>query len=231
VTTPYSTTTTRPRFLLLGDSHAGVIGRAAQAAGIAFAGGPIGSARDFNADFFDRRGHDIVFRDAGADQHYRTFLSEVDGAGLGGLAVPLVCTFGFSPHVVATTENWHPYRQADGGLLPGFLASGLFDDIVTATARGALAFYRLAGELGLRVLAVLAPQQIPVMADPAVFRAAQESLRRSVLAAGAEVVDLRDRVTGADGRQRPEFCDVNDPIHGNLAFGRLILADLLARGL
>jgi len=42
---------------------------------------------------------------------------------------------------------------------------------------------------------------------------------------------LRDLVTDATGDQRPELCEADDPIHGNLAFGRLILADLLERGL
>ena len=46
-----------------------------------------------------------------------------------------------------------------------------------------------------------------------------------------ELVDLRARVTDATGFQRPELCEAGDPIHGNLAFGRLILADLLDRGL
>lgn len=72
MTTPYSTTTGRARFLLLGDSHAGAVGRAARAAGLPFAGGPTGSGRDFLGPFFDPRGaDDITFRDAEAERLYR----------------------------------------------------------------------------------------------------------------------------------------------------------------
>ncbi|MEV5595502.1 hypothetical protein [Streptomyces sp. NPDC052496] len=244
MTTPYSTTTTRAdtpgtapapaapaRFLLLGDSHAGPVGRAAKAAGIPFSGGPIGAGRDFNADFFDLRGTDVTFRKPEADAYYRRFLDDLGIAGLGELAVPLVCTFGFSAHFVATTENWRIYRVRGGGFAPGFLESRLFGDLVRATVRDALAFYEHARGLGLRVLAVLPPQRVPGLSDPDVFMAAQDVVRRAVTALGVEAVDLRDRVTDASGRQRPELCEANDMIHGNLAFGRLILADLLARGL
>jgi hypothetical protein len=219
------------RFLLLGDSHAGPIGRAARAAGIPFQGGPIGAARDFNAEFFDLHGEDPVFREPEADELYRGFLAGLGVPGLGQLTVPLVLTFGLSAHFFATTENWQLYRGPDGGFLPGFVTSRLFDDIVRAMARDALAFYRHARGLGLRVLAVLPPQRVPGMSDPVIFMAAQETMRTALEALDIEVVDLRARVTDSAGFQRRELCEADDPIHGNLAFGRLILADLLGRGL
>lgn len=231
VTTPSSTTTTPARFLLLGDSHAGPIGRAAKAAGLPFVGGPIGSGRDFNADFFDVRDDGLVFRDTEVDGLYRGFLTELAVADIGKLAIPLVSTFGLSAHFFATTENWQIYREADGGFLPGFLSSQLFDDIVCAMARDALVFYRHTIDLGLRVVAVLPPQRVPGMSDPAVFMAAQETIRRALVALGVEIVDLRARTTDGAGRQRAALCEPDDPIHGNLAFGRLIVADLLSRGL
>ncbi|MBK3573020.1 hypothetical protein JHN63_04110 [Streptomyces sp. MBT65] len=46
-----------------------------------------------------------------------------------------------------------------------------------------------------------------------------------------ELVDLRDRVTDASGLQRPAFCQVDDTIHDNRAFGRLVVSELLDRGL
>ncbi|MFJ9445657.1 hypothetical protein ACIRRH_27915 [Kitasatospora sp. NPDC101235] len=231
MTTPSSTTTAPARFLLLGDSHAGPIGRAAKAARIPFQGGPIGAGREFTDDFFEPREHDVVFRKAEADEYYRGFLAEMDVDGLGRLAVPLVSTFGLSAHFVATRENWRIYRQRDGGFAPGFLSGPLFDAIVRATVRDALAFYRHALGLGLRVLAVMPPQRVPEQSDAVVFMAAQEVVRSALDALGVEIVDLRTRTTGPDGFQRPEFCEADDSIHGNLAFGRLILADLLARGL
>ncbi|MGK5639800.1 hypothetical protein ACSNOK_16020 [Streptomyces sp. URMC 126] len=231
MTTPYSTTTTPARFLLLGDSHAGPVGRAAQAAGVPFAGGPIGSGRDFTAGFYDRRGDDVVFRDAETEARYRSFLDELGVPGLDRVTVPLVCTFGFSAHFVATTENWRIYRTRGGGFPPGFLGGPLFDALVRAAVRDALAFYAHARRLGLRVLAVMPPQRVPGMSDREVFMAAQESVRRAVAGLGVEVVDLRARTTDASGLQRPELCEKDDIIHGNLAFGRIILNELLDRGL
>ncbi|MEV6029063.1 hypothetical protein [Streptomyces sp. NPDC052036] len=100
-----------------------------------------------------------------------------------------------------------------------------------AAVRDALAFYEHAVDLGLRVLAVMPPQRIPGQSDPAVFMAAQETIRLAVTELGVEVVDLRRRTTGPDGLQRLELCEADDEIHGNLAFGRIILAELLDRGL
>jgi hypothetical protein len=64
-----------------------------------------------------------------------------------------------------------------------------------------------------------------------VFLAAQECVARAVAALGVEIVDPRPRVTGPDGFQRPELCEAADEIHGNLASGRIILSELLDRGL
>jgi len=191
----------------------------------------MGAGREFNAEFFDLLENDLVFRASEANTLYRGFLTELDVTGLDRLTIPLVSTFGFGAHFIATTQNWQAYRARGGGFVPGFLTSRLFDDIVSATIRSALAFYRHARGLGLRVLAVMPPQRVPGLSDPAVFMAAQDTVQREVIALGVEVVDLRARVTDETGFQRPEFCEANDAIHGNLAFGRLILADLLARGL
>ncbi|WP_433385487.1 hypothetical protein [Micromonospora sp. KLBMP9576] len=231
MTTPSSTGTAPARFLLLGDSHAGPIGRAATAAGVPFVGGPVGSGRDFNVGFHDVRDGALVFRDAAVQERHRGFLAELAVTDLGQLRVPLVSTFGLSVHFFATGANWRIYRAGDGAFPAGFLTSELFDGIVRAMARGALAFYRHALGLGLRVLAVLPPQRVPGMSDPLVFAAAQETIRRALDALGVELVDVRARATDGTGRQRAAFCEPDDPIHGNLAFGRLIVADLLARGL
>ncbi|GLX49003.1 hypothetical protein Shyhy01_19530 [Streptomyces hygroscopicus subsp. hygroscopicus] len=239
MTTPYSTTTapaTAPvtppaRFLLLGDSHAACVGRAAEAAGLSFQGGPVGSGRDFLGPFFDPEGADVVFRDAEAQRLYRRFLEALGAPSLGRSPVPLVCTFGLSAHTVATRENWAIHRDAHGAHAPGFLGGDLFAALVRTTARGALAFYEHAVALGLRVLALMPPQRVPAMSDPAVFFAAQHVLCAELVERGVEVVDLRARVTDRSGLQRPAFCEADDPIHGNLAFGRLLVADLLDRGL
>ncbi|WP_405362847.1 hypothetical protein OG535_34800 [Kitasatospora sp. NBC_00085] len=228
--TPSSTTTAPARFLLLGDSHAGPIGRAARAAGLPFEGGPLGAGREFIADFFEPRDADLVFRTPEAEQHYRGFLSRLQVAGLEAVAVPVVSTLGLSVHFVATADNWQLYRGPHG-LMPGFLSSALFADIVRASVRAALAFYSHALSLGLRVLAVMPPQRVPAHADPLVFMAAQDVVREALTGLGVEMIDLRARTTDEHGFQRPELCEPDDAIHGNLAFGRLILAELQERGL
>lgn len=229
--TTSSSTTTPPRFLLLGDSHAAAIGNAAQAARVPFEGGPLGAGRDFTASFFSAAGADVVFADPEAERLYRGFLAGSGAATLGELTVPLVATFGFAVHFVATAHNWRPHRRADGSFPPGYLSSDVFAAVVRAFVADALAFYRLAAGLGVRVLAVLPPQRVPGQSDRAVFLAAQERVREAVAGAGAEVVDVRARTTGPDGLQLPRFCKPNDEIHGNPAYGRIVLSDLLDRGL
>jgi len=229
--TQSSTTTAPGRFLLLGDSHTRVIGRAASAAGIPFHGGPLGAGREFTAAFFEPRATDVVFTKPEAQEYYRGFLAEFGVDTLAEVTVPIVATFGFSAHFVATRENWLIHRRDDGSFPPGFLGGELFGAIVCAMVRDALAFYRHALGLGLRVLAVLPPQRVPGQSDPDVFLAAQDRVADAAAALGVEIVDLRPRLTDASGFQRPEFCEPDDEIHGNLASGRLILRELLERGL
>ena len=231
MTTPCSTTTTPARFLLLGDSHAGCVGRAAQAADLPFVGGPSGSGRDFLGPFFDTDDTDLTFRQDETQRLYREFLDTLDVSALAELSVPLVCTFGLSAHTVATRQNWDLYRDRRGTVPDTFLRSHLFADLVRATVRGALAFYDHAAALGLRVLAPMPPQRVPGMSDPNVFFAAQDVVSAELTLRGVELVDLRSRVTDATGLQRPAFCQADDTIHGNLAFGRLVVSELLDRGL
>ncbi|GAA4803763.1 hypothetical protein [Streptomyces ziwulingensis] len=207
------------------------MGQAAAAAGLPFAGGPVGSGRDFLGPFFDTDGTEVVFRAAEGQRLYREFLDALGAEGLAGLPVPLVCTFGFSAHTVATRQNWDVHRDRRGGFPDAFLRGALFADLVKAMVRGALAFYDHTAALGLRVLAPMPPQRVPGMADARVFHAAQDIVRDEAAARGVEIVDLRARVTDRSGAQRPVFSRPDDTIHGNLAFGRLVVAELLDRGL
>ncbi|MFJ5520889.1 hypothetical protein ACIQB4_28050 [Streptomyces griseoluteus] len=232
MTTPCSTTTAR--FLLLGDSHAACVGQAARAANLPFAGGPVGSGRDFLGPFFDAEGTngtEIRFRAPETQRLYRGFLDALGTGRLADLPVPLVCTFGFSAHTVATRQNWDVHRDRRGDLSTPFLRGTLFPALVKAMVRGALAFYGHTAALGLRVVAVMPPQRIPDMSDAQVFHAAQDVVRDEVAARGVEIVDLRARVSDRSGRQHRAFCLPNDTIHGNLAFGRLVVSELIDRGL
>lgn len=230
MTTPCSTTTATARFLLIGDSHAGPIGKAARRQGLTFTGGPLGAGREFNTDFFDGADGDLTFRKKEANALFRRFLGELGAPTFSRIAVPVVSTIGFSAHFPATRENWEIYQTRTGAFEEGFLSSRLFDEIILAMARGALAFYEYALSLKLRIIAVMPPQRVPVLSDPEVFIAAQETIRRALDALGVEIVDVRSSAADGSGFQRPEFCEADDPLHGNLAFGQLILDDLAARG-
>ncbi|MGY2237225.1 hypothetical protein ACW9ID_19575 [Pseudomonas gingeri] len=227
--TPYSTTTPSPRFLLLGDSNSGPIGKAAQARALPFSGGPLGAGRDFNVDFFVASADDLGFRDPEMDQRYRQALALAGVAHLGQLSVPLVSTLGMSVHFLASRPNWHCYQDEHGEFDPGFLSGALFESIIDAMSRHALAFYDRALALGLRVLVVLPPQRVPEFSDARVFPAAQAVLIRRFQALGIELIDVRSAATGEDGWQHPRYCEIDDPLHGNLAFGGLIVDALLER--
>jgi hypothetical protein len=65
------------------------------------------------------------------------------------------------------------------------------------------------------------------MSDARVFMAAQARLVERLRALGVELVDMREAANDDRGLQRVEFCEVDDPLHGNLAFGELVLDQLL----
>lgn len=223
--TPDSTTT--PSFLLLGDSHVGVIGLAARARGLAFGGGPLGAGRDFGVDFFRLTVDDLAMRDPELEHLYRQALAQLDAPNLGRIPGPLVSSIGLSVHYLATTQNWLCYQGPDGEFDPGFLEGPLFATIIDTLSRPALAFYEQALALGLKVYAVLPPQRVPPMSDARVFMAAQARLVERLRGLGVELVDVREAANDDQGLQRIEFCEVDDPLHGNLAFGELVLDQLL----
>lgn len=225
--TPYSTTTPNPSFLLLGDSNAGPIGKAAQARGLSACGGPLGAGRDFNVDFLVARPGDVGFRDPEMDQRYRQALALAGVARLGEMSIPLVSTLGMSVHFLASRPNWHCYQDDNGEFDAGFLQGALFESIIEEMSRHALAFHERVLAMGIRVLVVLPPQRVPEFSNAEVFMAAQEVLIRRFRELGVELVDVREAANGEDGWQDPRFCEIDDPLHGNLAFGELIVDALL----
>ena len=227
--TPCSITT--PRFLLLGDSHAGVIGKAAQARGLPFSGGPLGTGRDFAVDFFSLTRHDVVFREAEMERLYRQALEPFEMPQLAEIGVPLVSTIGLSLHYLATAPNWTCYQTPDAEFDEGFLAGPLFESIVDTLSRPALAFYEQARAMNLKVFAVLPPQRVPELSDSRVFMAAQALLIERLQALGIELIDVRAAANDEQGFQRSAYCEVDDPLHGNLAFGELVVEQLLKQGL
>nr|WP_276583488.1 hypothetical protein [Pseudomonas sp. RIT-PI-S] len=165
------------------------------------------------------------------DRLYRQALAEANAPALGELDVPLVSTVGLSLHFLATAHNWLCYQGPDGEFDPGFLDGTLFAALMATVSAPALAFYEQALALELRVLAVLPPQRVPDTADPRVFMAAQRWLIDRLQGLGVEVIDVRAAANDDSGLQHPNFCEANDPLHGNQAFGDLIVERLLQAGL
>lgn len=227
--TPCSITT--PRFLLLGDSHAGVIGKAAQARELPFSGGPLGTGRDFAVDFFSLTRHDVVFREAEMERLYRQALEPFEVPQLAKIGVPLVSTIGLSLHYLATAPNWTCYQTPDGEFDEGFFAGPLFESIVDTSSKPALAFYEQARAMNLKVFAALPPQRVPELSDSRVFMAAQTLLIERLQGLGIELIDVRAAANDEQDFQRSAYCEVDDPLHGNLAFGELIVEQLLKQGL
>lgn len=222
-----STITKPVDFLLLGDSHAGAIGKAATRRGLAFVGGPLGSGRDFTADCCDFTGEGCRFHRDEVESLVAGFLAEIGTPSLYTLRVPLVATFGLCCHVYAAWENWLGFQDQAGQFPPDFLESQFFAEVIAEMARGALGFYTGLQARGVAVYAVLPPQRVPEIADPRVFFAAQAALITALERAKIPIIDVRARACAPDGRQSAPYCEPQDPLHGSEAFGDLIL-DALA---
>lgn len=222
-----STITKPVDFLLLGDSHAGAIGKAATRRGLGVIGGPLGSGRDFTADFCDFTPDGCRFHRDEAEALVAGFLAEIRVPSLYGLKVPLISTFGLCCHVYAAWENWLAYQDQAGNFPPGFLEGSFFAEVIGEMARGALGFYTGLQARGVAVYAVLPPQRVPDIADPRVFFATQTALIAALTGAKIPIIDVRAEACTPDGVQQPLYCEPHDPLHGSEAFGGLIL-DALA---
>ncbi|SDQ31374.1 hypothetical protein [Pseudovibrio sp. Tun.PSC04-5.I4] len=221
-----STTTSNAQFLLMGDSHAGAIGRAAKETGIDLVGGPMGAGREFTAPFFDLDNGDLSFHSDYAEEMYRSFLKELGVASLQEVKIPVVATFGFALHFYATKENWDIYKGPNLTLSPAFLESTLFAELIRSMARGAFDFYEALLGMGIEVFAVLAPQKVPDTSEALVFKAAQRALVAKAAELRLPLLDVRATTTDRNGWQSPAFSQENDPIHGNSAFGNAVLQAL-----
>jgi hypothetical protein len=220
-------------FLLLGDSHAAAIGKAAQTMGLRFVGGPIGAGRDYFAPFFVPReeiGGDqmaLQFIRADAVKTWAQFQTELAVSNCAVASVPLLCTFGTSFHFPATRENWWLYREQIAQVPATFFASKLFTRLAQNMLAPALDCYRLLKDASLSVHVALPPQRVPNMAQDQVYFALQQKFIEALTELKVPVIDLRSQVCDQRGLQRAEFGEANDPIHGNLAFGKKIVENYL----
>ncbi|WP_422377770.1 hypothetical protein [Roseibium sp.] len=215
-----------PDFLLLGDSHAAAIGRAARLDGVSFHGGPLGSGREFFSPFFTVGDGRLALTGEQAAKLLAKFLTDLGIPALEQLKCPLVSTLGLSPHFMATREIWSCYAAPDTDPDTETLHSPIFAEVVEEMLAVPLTFYRHLVGNGVDVIGVAAPQRVPDLSIPSVFTAVQDQMLDRYRAIGMRLIDLRQDTGGSDGWLRTEFCKDNDPLHANEAFGRLVLQEI-----
>ena len=211
-----------PDFILLGDSHASAIGSAARSSGLNFAGGPLASGRDFYVPFCERSRGAIRFL---TDDMNALHQQLCDMTGLDNLVsseLPLLCTIGSGFHIAATTALWSTFMGQQGDPEAGFLESALFHEMCMALFEPALQFYTILRDAGRRIAFVLPPQRCPETSHWRIMLAFQAKAIESLEALDCSIIDTR-ATTSQNGRQRDGFCKANDPIHGNDAFGAVVL--------
>ncbi|QUJ76800.1 hypothetical protein KDD17_01690 [Sulfitobacter albidus] len=211
-----------PEFILLGDSHATAIGLAAREAGLAFAGGPLASGRDFYVPFCEDAGGKLRFLDGEMEALHAELCAEVAAQTLLHSNLPILCTVGSGFHVAATTALWSDFISPDGQLDAGFIESALFAEICDEMFDPAMQFYRMLREAGCAVQVALPPQRCPETSDAPIMIAFQARAQARLHELGCGIIDTR-ATTAPDGTQDPAFCKAADPVHGNVAFGAEIL--------
>ena len=215
-------------FLLLGDSHAAAIGHAAKALGLKFYGGPIGSGREFFAPFFQMENSRIQFTGEQPRTLLDRFLKSLETHSLEDLRIPLLSTLGLSPHFPATYEMWSLYEDEDGGHSTDFLESHMFGAIVDQMIEQPMHFYRHLIQNGVDIVGIVAPQRVPELSSPAVFKAVQDRILLNYKRLGVTLLDARHQSCGDNGWLLQSYCKDGDPLHANQAFGELVIAQWLA---
>ena len=136
--------------------------------------------------------------------------------------LPILCTIGSGFHVAATKALWGSFKNDQGDFDAGFLQSTLFDEICKGLLEPSLQFYKALRDTGCAVQFALPPQRCPDTSDIRVMQAVQAHSILRLQDLGCGIIDTR-ATTSLDGQQRDDFCKANDPIHGNEAFGAVIL--------
>jgi len=211
-----------PRFFIFGDSHAGTIMQAAKALALDFAGGSIMAGMHMNEEFFKVRGRRFVMTTEMGKDRLETRLDEASlSRNFLDVQMPILSTVGFNTHNFA-----HHFAEAGLAIATSegkrLISRACFRAVVEAARPGALDFYRVLASEKKNVFAVLSPQ----IFDPdeaAVCQAFDEVMISLVTSLGVQIVDVRAETTDSDGVLLRQFARAEDNVHGNDAFGELVL--------
>lgn len=213
----------KPRFFIIGDSHAGTLMRAARRLRLDFAGGSIMAGHYMNEAFFRiENGRFEVLLEKGVPRLAKRLAEAGLGDNLLDLDMPILSTIGFNTGVF--TGRFLNEGLAIAGS-PGekFISAACFETLVEDTRCGALEFYRVLKQAGKTVYAAPAPQRFDRDRET-VFKAFDAVMIRRMSEMGVGVVDVRAETTGRDGVLRPEFASSRDRVHANDAFGEIVFA-------
>jgi hypothetical protein len=213
----------KPRFFLLGDSHAGTLMRAARVLNLDFAGGSIMAGQYMNEAFFKiENGRFEILSELGAPRLAKRLAEAGLGDNLLDLDMPILSTIGFNAGSFAAQFLKEDFAITGS---PGekFISAACFAALVEDARCGALEFYRALKQAGKSVYAVPAPQRFGED-EKTVFQAFDAIMIRRVSEMGVGIVDVRAETTGSNGVLLPEFASSSDRVHANDAFGEIVFA-------
>jgi hypothetical protein len=211
----------KPRFFIIGDSHAGTLTRAARALDLDFAGGSIMAGHYMNKGFFKiANGRFEILSELGAPRLAKRLAEGGLGDNLLDLDMPILSTVGFNAGSFAAQFVKEGLAIA-GGLGEKFISRACFEALVEDSRCGALEFYRALMRAGKTVYAVPAPQRLD-KDGKIVFKSFEAIMIRHVSAMGVGIVDVRAETTGSDGVLLPQYASSRDRVHANDAFGEVV---------
>lgn len=213
----------KPRFFIIGDSHAGTLMRAARALGLDFAGGSIMAGQYMNETFFRiDNGRFALLSEIGAPRLAKRLAEAGLSDNLLDLDMPVLSTVGFNAGVFAAQFLKEDLAIAGS---PGekFISRACFEALIEDARCGALEFYRTLKRAGKSVYAVPAPQRFG-KDEKTVSQAFDAIMIRRVSEMGVGIVDVRAETTGREGVLLPKFASSGDRVHANDAFGEVVFA-------
>jgi hypothetical protein len=213
-----------PDFLLLGDSHAGALKRAAEALNVSFTGGNLMAGKEMNDYFFRIDGNQFVLTSESASRLLAGYLRKGKlGQNLLDIEVPLLSTVGFNTHNFESAFR-NQGLTIDAAENKRFISAACFEAVVDGARRGALEFYRALRQADRIVYAVLSPQRF-APEKAAVCRAFEVVMVRRLLALGVGIIDVRAETTDGEGvllsKFEPEKTE--DWVHANGDFGAIVI--------
>ena len=202
---------------LIGDSNMVSIGRAAKQLGIAVRGGPIGIGVDFEKPFYATNGKELSLLGKKREQFQDEFRDILTFDG------PVLSTLGFNAHRFAIRIHKH-CADNSAATWSDLISRQVFEQSVQDSREHVLSFYRLLAEHDRRVFFVHSPQRAPAPCLP-ILRDFEQTLIPLIEATGARLVDVRRQITDENGPLET-FAEKNDPVHGNVRFGEVVLTKL-----